>query len=61
MVESVKVIGVVDSSAVRLRLCNGHRMIGIVPRRALTQIKTGIVSVVVAPVDMSKGVIQLIK
>lgn len=61
MLESGKVIGAVDSSAVRLRLRNGHRMIGIVPRSALEQAKSGKALVVVAPVDMSKGVIQLIK
>ena len=59
MTEVAKVTGALGGHAVVVRFKNGHRMIGIVPRRLIGLAVASVVFVVVAPMDMSKGVIQL--
>lgn len=61
MTEVARVTGGVDGVAVVVRFKNGHTMIGKVPRRLSEFSVDGEVLVVVALVDMSKGVIQLTK
>ena len=61
MTEVAKVTGALDSGVVLVRFKNGHRMIGVVPRRLIGLAAVGVVLVMVAPVDLSKGVIQLTK
>ena len=61
MTEVAKVTGALGGHAVVVRFKNGHRMIGIVPRRLIGLAVASVVLVLVALVDMSKGVIQLTK
>jgi len=61
MTEVANVTSAFVDGAVQVRFKNGHRMIGILPRRLIGLAVAGVVLVLVAPVDMSKGVIQLTK